>query len=143
MKATFQWGIALATVLAVTGCQTVPYQGQARDVKRKPGVEGIISVPLDPRTEDRAKAEEKMRSNCGQLAVKVLEEGEIVVGQETHTSGRETERKSEQRKVGSLFGVPVMSGDQAGTDTSSSSVTKSVKEWQIAYKCESETKKTR
>lgn len=137
MKLGMNLCLLVGVAAIMTGCQTVPYQGQARDVKRKPGVEGIISVPLDPKPEDRARADEKMRSNCGQMAVKVLEEGEVVVGQETQTSGRETDRQSSEHKVGSLFGVPVMSGDAGGKDTSTSTLTKSVKEWQIAYKCES------
>ncbi len=126
-----------AAVLAIlTGCQTMPYQGQARDVKRKPQQEGVISIALDHRPEDRQKAEEKMKSNCGMYPVKILEEGEVAVGQSTQVSGRETERASTKRKAGSLFGIPIVTGEEAGKDTSSSTVTTSVKEWHISYVCE-------
>ena len=77
-------------LLLFTACQTVPYQGQARDVKRKPREGGLIAVPLDPKSEDRAKADIAMKSNCGTLGVKVLEEGEVVVGQKTNTNSSET-----------------------------------------------------
>ncbi len=127
--------LIFAASLFMVGCQTVPYQGQARDIKRKPQDEGVIGIPLNFRDEDRARAEQKMRSNCNPIAFKVLEEGEVVVGQEVKSSGRETDRKSTEHKVGSLFGVPLMSGDQGGKNTESSQVTSAVKEWQISYKC--------
>lgn len=119
----------------IQGCQTVPYQGQARDVKRKPNAEGVISIAMDHRPEDRAKAEEKMKSNCGNYPVEVLEEGEVAVGQSVSTTGRETDRASTKRQVGSLFGVPLVSGEEAGRDSSTNSVTTAVKEWHITYKC--------
>lgn len=121
--------------LFVVGCQTIPYQGQARDIKRRPQAEGVIGIPLNFRDEDRAKAESKMKSNCNPGAFKVLEEGEVAIGQETKSSGKETDRASSERKVGSLFGIPVTSGEAGGKNTESSQVTTSVKEWQISYKC--------
>ncbi len=126
--------IFLGTVFMV-GCQTVPYQGQARDIKRRPNADGVIGIPLNFRDEDRAKAEVKMKGNCNPSAFQVLEEGEVVVGQETKTSGKETDRASSEKKVGSLFGLPLMSGEAGGKNTESSQVTTSVKEWQISYKC--------
>ncbi len=125
----------LGVAVILTGCQTVPYQGQARDIKRRPQSDGVIGIPLNFRDEDRAKAETKMKGNCNPSAYQVLEEGEVVVGQETKTSGKETDRASSERKVGSLFGVPLMSGEASGKNTESSQVTTSVKEWQISYKC--------
>lgn len=127
-------GIFIGSIFMV-GCQTIPYQGQARDIKRRPSEHGVIGIPLNFRDEDRAKAENKMKGNCGQLAYKIMEEGEVVVGQETKTSGKETDRASSERKVGSLFGIPVTSGEAGGKNTESSQVTTSVKEWQISYKC--------
>lgn len=124
-----------SSAIVMAGCQTVPYQGQARDIKRRPQADGVIGIPLNYRDEDRAKAELKMKSNCNPSAFQVLEEGEVAIGQETKTSGKETDRASTKTKVGSLFGVPLMSGEAGGKNTESSQVTTSVKEWQISYKC--------
>jgi hypothetical protein len=121
--------------LLLNGCATVPYQGQAHDIKRRPQEEGVVGIPVKFRDEDRAKAEQHMQSNCGQLPYKILEEGEVAIGEETKTNGKETDRASNQRKVGSIFGMPVVSGEAAGKNTESSQVTTSVKEWQISYKC--------
>lgn len=123
-------------MLFITGCQTVPYEGKARDVKRRPQIDGVISLAVDHRPEDRSKAEEKMKANCGVYPVKVLEEGEVAVGQAVQVSGKETERKSTEAEVGKLFGIPLISGEAGGKDTSTSSVTTSIKEWQISYKCD-------
>lgn len=128
--------IAALSLILVSGCATQPYMGQARDVKRRPQDSGVISIPTAFRDEDRARAEDKMRSNCGQKPFEVLEEGEVAVGEEVKTSGRETDRGSSEVSVGSLFGVPLVTGDAAGKDTSSSSVKTAVKEWHITYKCD-------
>jgi hypothetical protein len=120
----------------ITGCQTVPYQGQARDVKRKPQTEGVVAIAVNHRDEDRQKADEKMKSNCAPYPVQVLEEGEVAVGETTTTDGKETERKSTERSMGSFLGMDLKSGEAAGKNVSSSSTTTKVKEWQIAYKCE-------
>jgi hypothetical protein len=129
---------AAVFVLALTmaGCQTVPYVGQAREVKRKPKVEGIIALAPQFRDEDRAKAEEKMQSNCAPNPVKILEEGEVVVGQEVKSNAKESDRASTQTKLGSVFGIPVTSGQAGGKDVASSSTTTSLKEWQISYACD-------
>jgi hypothetical protein len=125
---------AILTVI-LGGCQTVPYQGQAHDVKRKPSEEGVVGIPVNYRDEDRAKAETKMKSNCGEMAYKITEEGEVVIGQETTSSGHETDRASTQRQVGKLWGMPITSGEAGGHDTNRTERTSQVKEWQIAYKC--------
>lgn len=122
-------------ILGLAGCQTVPYQGQAHDVKRKPRKEGIVAVQVNPKPEDRNKAEEHMASNCNPLKFEIVEEGEVVVGQKTQSNARESERESTRYKAGSLFGIPIVGGQAGGTDTSTSSVTEAVKEWQISYKC--------
>lgn len=127
--------LLVTSAIVMAGCQTVPYQGQARDIKRRPQADGVVGIPINYRDEDRAKAELKMKSNCNPSAFQVLEEGEVAIGQETKTSGKETDRASSERKVGSLFGVPLMSGEAGGKNTESSQVTTSVKEWQISYKC--------
>jgi hypothetical protein len=77
------------------------------------------------------------------LSFKVLEEGEIVVGQTTKTDSRDTKRDDTRGEVGSLFGIPVMAGEAGGKDSQSSSTTMSVKEWQITYQCQDATKKVR
>ena len=127
--------IGALMLLAMTACQTVPYQGQARDVKRKPLEEGVISIPLNYREEDRAKAEVKMKTNCQPGAYKVLEEGEVAVGEETKSSSKETDRASTERSVGKIFGVDLMSGEAAGKNKEATHVTTQIKEWHISYKC--------
>jgi hypothetical protein len=128
--------VTLALCLnGLVACQTVPYQGQARDVSRKPQEEGTVAIPLNYRDEDRQKAEMKMSQNCTPSPVKILEEGEIAVGQETKSSGRETDRKDSQVKVGQLFGIPITSGEAGGKNTETAQVVTSIKEWQIKYRC--------
>jgi hypothetical protein len=81
-----------------------------------------------------------MARNCSPLKPIVMEEGEAVVGQKTDASSRETKRDSTEHKVGSLFGVPLMSGEKEGKDSATSSVTTQIKEWHISYKCSSNKK---
>lgn len=127
---------AAGICLLISACQTMPYQGEARDVKRKPKEGGVIAMKLNFRDEDRKKAEEKMASNCGTVPYKIMEEGEVAIGQETKSNSRDTKRDNSEKQVGSLLGIALMSGDKGGKDTESSSVVTSVKEWQIAYECE-------
>jgi len=127
--------LSILATAVVTSCQTVPYQGQARDVKLKPNDSGLIALPLNPRPEDRSVAERKMIQNCGAGKYKILEEGEIVVGQKTNSSTREDNRDRDKQQVGSFLGLPVYSGDAGGKNISNSSTTENVKEWQIAYNC--------
>lgn len=134
MKFTAQVLLLASFALIYSGCQTVPYEGQARDVKRKPQEEGVIAIPTNYKDEDRSKAVQKMQSNCTPGVYKILEEGEVTVGQETKSSGRETDRASTE-KTGSLFGIPIVSGEAKGKNTESSQVTTSLKEWQISYRC--------
>lgn len=135
MKALVVSAIFATCALWVSGCATVPYEGKARDVKRKPQENGVIAIPLEFRDEDRNKAAQKMASNCGAMAYEIMEEGEVVVGQKTSGSTSESDRASTEHQVGSLFGVPLVSGKAGGKDVESSQTTTSVKEWQISYKC--------
>ncbi|MFZ3228843.1 MAG: hypothetical protein WA160_01465 [Pseudobdellovibrio sp.] len=137
--------IVFSIVLGLSACQTLPYQPYARDVKKKPGQNGIVAMHLDNRDEDQAKAKQMMSNNCGSLAVKVLEEGEVVVGQEVKSAADTTKSKAVSgTQVGSLFGLPITSGGADAKDsTQSSSVTTSVKEWQLSYECETANKKLR
>jgi len=126
---------ALAAVLVISGCQTVPYQGNARDVKRKPGVGGTIAVPLNPRQEDRDRANEHMISNCGNGNFKVTEEGEVVTGETTQANTRNDYRANSQQQTGTFLGMPVYAGDPGGTDSSTTATRTQLKEWQLTYEC--------
>lgn len=128
-------GFSIIPFVLFTACQTMPYQGQAHDVKRKPNTEGVVAIPINYRPEDRQAAEQHMASNCGGKQIKVVEEGEAIIGEHTTSAGHETDRASTQHKVGSLFGVPVVSGEAAGHDTERSQTVTQLKEWQINYRC--------
>lgn len=123
--------------LAITACQTVPYQPYARDVKKKPAANGVIALKLEHRPEDRTKAQAMMSSNCGESPVKVLEEGEVVIGQEQTTNSNTSKNAGESSSsVGTLFGIPVMSGGRDPSESTNAKVsTSQVKEWQISYEC--------
>lgn len=127
--------LVIGTALLVTGCQTVPYQGTARDVKRKPGVGGTVAVPLNPRQEDRDRATEHMISNCGNGNYKVTDEGEIVIGESTSADTRNDYRHNSQQQTGSFLGMPIVSGDPGGTDSHVNSTRTQMKEWQLTYEC--------
>lgn len=122
---------------AMTACQSLPYQPYARDVKKKPAQGGIIALKPDHRDEDQAKAKQMMAKNCASSAVKILEEGEVVIGQEVKSESDTTKKNAmDGVSVGSLFGIPVTSGGRdAQNSTASSAVTTAVKEWQISYEC--------
>lgn len=136
MKTSILFLFAIAT-LAITGCQTLPYQPYARTVKSKPQEGGVIALKINHRDEDSAKAQELMAKNCGANQVKVLEEGEVVVGEQTSTTGNTShERGSAGHQVGSFFGMPVVSGGRDASDsTNSVASTSAIKEWQISYEC--------
>jgi hypothetical protein len=130
--------ILLMTVfLGITACQTLPYQPYARDVKRKPNQNGIIALKLEHRDEDRAKATGMMASNCGPAPVKVLEEGEVVIGQESTTNSNTSKNAGESAiPMGSFLGIPMTSGGKDPSESTSAKVsTTAVKEWQISYEC--------
>lgn len=128
--------LVLGLALLVSGCATMPYQPYAREVKKKPGQGGLIALKTEHRPEDRARAESLMASNCGgDSIVKVLEEGEQVVGEKTNTSQN---RYQEQRQASgfSLGGIKFSNGQtRPEENTNSSSETVQLKEWQINYEC--------
>lgn len=126
------------TMLVMAGCQTMPYQPYAREVKRQPGNGGEIALKQEHRDEDRMKAQSMMTSNCGAATVKVLEEGEVVVGQTTNSNASQTHNAGHSgQQVGTLFGIPVTSGaQQASNDTSMTATTTALKEWNIKYECD-------
>lgn len=121
----------------ISSCQTLPYQPYARDVKKKPQTNGIIALKAEHRDEDRAKADVMMRANCGSAPVKVIEEGEVVIGQESVTNANTSQQRGqESEQVGSFFGLPVMAGGKDPSQTTTAKVaTTQVKEWQIHYEC--------
>jgi hypothetical protein len=123
--------------LGMSGCQSI-YIPQAREVKKKPRSNGVIALPTSPRAEDRQKADELMKQNCGNLVVNVAEEGEVVVGQEIKSNTNSTNRDDSRRSAGKLFGIPIVSGTASGTETQNNSVTSQVKEWQVVYNCEND-----
>jgi hypothetical protein len=127
----------LTIAIAISACQTMPYQPYARDVKKKPGMNGIIALKPEHREEDRQKATTMMQSNCGANQVKVIEEGEVVIGQESTTNSNTSKNSGESsQQVGSFFGLPVMSGGKDPSESTSAKVsTTAVKEWQINYEC--------
>lgn len=135
--------LCLTALLMASGCVTIPYKPYARDVKKKAQQGGIVALKVEHRDEDRAKAQEMMERTCQPTAVKVLEEGEVVVGQETKVKGSTSFEEGKQgEKVGDLFGIPLVSGSKApGQETESSSSTLQIKEWQISYECEKAGKK--
>ena len=126
--------LVAVAALILSACQTV-YVPQAREVKKKSKVNGVIALPNGFRTEDRAKADEIMKQNCAPMEVNVTDEGETVVGQETKAANSSTNRDDSRRSAGNLFGIPLMTGQAAGTETQSTSVTKQITEWQVVYNC--------
>lgn len=134
MKIKYLFLIAL---IGLTSCQTLPYQPYARDVKKKPNHNGIIALKLEHRDEDRAKAQMMMENNCRPAPVNILEEGEVVIGQES-TSNSNTSKNAGQasQPVGSFLGIPLTSGGKDPSESTTSMVsTTQVKEWQINYEC--------
>lgn len=137
MKLGFLGLFAAISLLTMAGCETLPYQPYAREVKRLPGAGGEIALRAEHRDEDRAKAQMTMSTNCGTSPVKVLEEGEVVVGQTTASNAQETHNAGRPgTTVGTLFGLPVTSGgQQASNNTSTTATTTALKEWNIKYEC--------
>jgi hypothetical protein len=128
--------IAVPSVLMfLAGCQTAPYQGQAREVKKKPQEEGVIALATNHRDEDRAKAQEKMNANCAPYPAQVLEEGEVVTGQATTANEKETDRASTEHTQ-KFLGMNFAGGEAAGKNKATSTTTTNLKEWQISYKCD-------
>ena len=129
--------LVMISFIGITACQTLPYQPYARDVKKKPGQNGVIALKLDHRDEDRAKATNMMAANCGAAPVKVLEEGEVVICQEQTTNSNTSKNAGESsQSMGSFLGLPLTSiGKDPSESTSGKVSTTSVKEWQISYEC--------
>ncbi len=121
--------IVLALVW-LAGCVTIPYEPQAREVKRRPTAGGAIALNQNYRSEDRARADIMMKANCGNGDVKIVEEGEVVVGERAEaTTGKNS---TQTRNAFTLGGLTFGERKPAETTTTQ---TVQVKEWQIAYDC--------
>ncbi len=121
--------------LSLMNCQTMPYQGKAREVKKRAGEGGVIAMALDHRDEDRKVAEDKMRATCGNNPFRIQEEGEVAVGTKSVQNDRSTRRDDTRKDAGSFLGMNFVTGEAGGVDSKTESVTEAVKEWQITYDC--------
>ncbi|MCO5144195.1 MAG: hypothetical protein M9962_13990 [Oligoflexia bacterium] len=129
---------ALCLALILNGCAYVPY---ARESKKKPREGGVISLKSDHRPEDQQKAQAMMAANCGNdRMVKILEEGEVVVGERSNTNSNSSNRMQDSGGF-RLGGLRIGGSQQPGMNTNSVSQTEQIREWQIAYTCESMRKK--
>ncbi|MBI1860850.1 MAG: hypothetical protein HYR96_08030 [Deltaproteobacteria bacterium] len=124
-----KYGIFFVVMLSLVRCVTFPYEPQAREVKRKPTVGGTIALNMHHRQEDRARADIMMKSNCGNSDVKVVEEGEVVVGERQEAT---TDRHATQSN-GFTIGAITFGNDRPVDRTTTHTV--QVKEWQISYDC--------
>ena len=116
----------------LSGCMTMPYQPYARSVKMLPSKGGVVALKPEHKDEDRLAAEGIMRKTCGDTSFKVLEEGEVAVG--TVTTSDAMQKEEHRSKIGSVFGIPLVQGED-GQRTTTQSATTTQKEWQISYTC--------
>lgn len=132
--------LAFAALLAVVSCATGPYKPYAREVKKKPGMEGVIALKPEFITEDRTFADTLMAKNCGTKPVNVLEEGEVAVGQTTSSNSQV--RKEKEDNGFNMGGMKFLTGGQTDVDNKAAqSTTTAIKEWQISYNCQTEVAK--
>lgn len=117
-----------AVAMIIVGCQTMPYQPYARQVKVKPKKGGVIALKLSYRQEDRQKADQMMATTCGSKTAEVQEEGEVVVGTKTTTD--KDNYNYNRPKSGTFF-----SFGSSDSSSRSRSETTEKKEWRIKYKC--------
>lgn len=120
-------------LLFSVGCATLPYEPYARVVKVRTAQGGTIALHSEHRTEDRAKADTMMMTNCGTNASpQVMEEGEMVVGEKTDSSTQQSNNyhSNPAFKVGALT-----FGSTPSNTTTGSSFTTQLKEWHITYQC--------
>lgn len=134
--------LIILAMLTLSACQTM-YVPKAREVKKKPHSNGVIALPAEYRPEDRQKADSLMKQNCGNSSVVIADEGEVVVGQKTSSTASSTNRDDTRQEAGNLFGIPLVTGANAGVDSRNDSTTTQLKEWQIVYNCEAEKKARR
>ena len=129
--------IGFALLFVITSCATGPYQPYAREIKKKPGVEGVISLKPSYVPEDRTYADTIMNKNCGTKPVNVIEEGEVGVG--TATTSNSAARDDKETNGFNVGGFKYLTGGTTDVkNTATSSHTTTVKEWQISYNCVTE-----
>lgn len=132
MKKIILSGLCLTIIFS--GCAYVPY---AREAKKKPREGGVISLKSDHRPEDEQKAQAMMAANCGSgSSVKILEEGEVVVGERSSSNANKTNQM--QNSGGLSLGSGFSLGGRArpSENTNTVSETTQLREWQIVYACE-------
>lgn len=128
--------IIILAVWGMVACQTLPYQPYARNVKKKPDEGGVIALRAEYRDEDLNKAKSMMASNCVSSNFKIIEEGEVIVGEKMDTQTDQSyNHGSPDRQVGSLFGVPVVSGQSPSSQARAETTRTQLREWQISYEC--------
>ncbi len=104
--------IGLGTLaIALSGCAT------ARLVSQQPGKGGVIAVIPTGNAEARQKAQVIMDANCGSKKSEITEEGEVVIGTTSNSSGNT-----------SLYGKKSI-----GTSTTTNTTQQT--EWRLTYKC--------
>ncbi len=126
--------LSLLTLIQI-GCQSLPYQPYARDVKKRTDSGGVIALRTEHREEDLAKAKGMMERNCSGTDVRILEEGEVVVGEKTNSRSDQNSYPNSAYATSpsgfvSGFGTTHTSNTQSGEST-----TTQLKEWQITYEC--------
>lgn len=130
--------IGLAALLSFVSCATQPYKPYAREIKKKPGIEGSIALKPEYVPEDRTYADTLMAKNCGTNPINVLEEGEVQVGSTTSSNS-----KAQDEKVKNGFdiggGFKMLTGGSTDVkNTEKVATTVAVKEWHITYNCKTE-----
>ncbi len=123
--------LTLVSQMLVSCAGMFEYKPYARNVQMKPKKEGIVALRQEHRQEDKDLAQSMMSQNCAPKNVEVQSEGEVVIGTTTESSTEK--RAGNEQQVGKFLGMPVMSGDPATENQSSTTLQK--KEWQIAYLC--------
>ncbi|HXH30812.1 MAG TPA: hypothetical protein VNJ01_08355 [Bacteriovoracaceae bacterium] len=132
--------LGVAVLFALVSCATGPYKPYAREVKKKPGVEGTISLKPDHVPEDRAYADTLMARNCGNGSVNVTEESEVAVGSTT-TSNAQAHNEKETTGYNFKGFKFVNPNEKDVAHQSVSSTSTAIKEWHINYVCKSEVAK--
>jgi hypothetical protein len=130
--------LGFAALLSVVSCATQPYRPYAREIKKKPGVEGTIALKPEYVPEDRTYADSVMAKNCGTNPINVLEEGEVQVGTSTSSTS-----KAHDEKVANGFdiggGFKMLTGGNTDVkNTEKQSTVVALKEWHIVYNCKTE-----
>ncbi len=125
--------LGVGATLLLSGCQTIPYTGQARDVKRRPGAGGTVAVPINPQQVDRERASEHMTTNCGAGNFKVTSEEEVATGQMVESDAYNSAQPYRPAHAGGLVLGPPVYAD--GMDSHVTSRVVQTKEWLISYDC--------